>query len=323
MSGLARSISAAPESEAVERFACFGGRCAVLVQGSGPAGSARVAAERAKRRLLDWHAQFSRFESSSELSQLNRDPRARVPVSAMMARFVEAAVQAAAITGGLVDPTLLAEVEQAGYAEHFSGAPVTRSDVVRLSPLRRPAGPHPAARWRQVSVYPRIGTVTRPVGVRLDSGGIAKGLFGDILASLLSWHHGFAVVAAGDVRFGGAGGITRPVQVTSPFDDGVLHTFELVRGAAATSGTTKRSWMDDRGRVAHHLLDPATGRPAFTGIVQATALAPSGVEAEALAKAALLSGPELAHRWLPHGGVIVYEDGSHHVVEPQDRGQLG
>jgi thiamine biosynthesis lipoprotein len=241
----------------------------------------------------------------------------------MMARFVEAAVQAAAITGGLVDPTLVTEVEQAGYVEHFSGAPVARSDVARLSPPRRPAGPHPAARWRQVSVDRRTSTVTRPVGVRLDSGGTAKGLFGDVLASLLSWHHSFAVVAAGDIRFGGAAGITRPVQVTSPFDDGVLHTFELVRGAAATSGTTRRSWVDDGGRVAHHLLDPATGRPAFTGIVQATALAPSGVEAEALAKAALLSGPETAPRWLPHGGVVVYEDGSHDIVEPPDGGQLG
>lgn len=110
-----------------------------------------------------------------------------------------------------------------------------------------------------------------------------------------------------------------PVQVTSPWDGGVLHTFLLRSGPAATSGTTQRAWRTDDGRPAHHLLDPASGEPAFTGIVQATALAPSGVEAEALAKAALLSGPAEAAHWLPHGGLLVHEDGTYEVIEPRAR----
>ncbi len=47
-----------------------------------------------------------------------------------------------------------------------------------------------------------------------------------------------------------------------------------------------------------------------------TALAPSGVEAEALAKAALLSGPEHAGDWLPHGGIVVHEHGIYEVLAP-------
>ena len=85
----------------------------------------------------------------------------------------------------------------------------------------------------------------------------------------------------------------------------------------ATSGIGKRSWLDGDGSPAHHILDPGTGRPAFTGIVQATALAPTALAAETLAKAALLSGPEGARRWLPHGGVLVLEDGSHQLVEAE------
>jgi thiamine biosynthesis lipoprotein len=50
--------------------------------------------------------------------------------------------------------------------------------------------------------------------------------------------------------------------------------------------------------------------------VQATALAPTGVEAEMRAKAALLSGPDAATEWLAHGGVIVFDDGSVEVVPP-------
>jgi hypothetical protein len=38
--------------------------------------------------------------------------------------------------------------------------------------------------------------------------------------------------------------------------------------------------------------------------------------AEIQAKAALLSGPRDASAWLPHGGVIVLDDGSHEVTEP-------
>ena len=314
------SVVTGSAPETVERFACFGGTCSVLVQGRGPAGSAPLATERVKQRLLEWHAQFSRFERSSELSCLNRDPRECVPVSSMMARFVESALHAAAITGGLVDPTLVDDVEQAGYANDFGAPSVTPADAARPVLARRPAAPNPAARWREVSVDYRRRTVTRPVGVRLDSGGVAKGLFGDVLAGALAFHEAYAVEAAGDVRFGGTGGVVRSVRVRSPFEhDSVLHRFELTDGAAATSGTIKRSWVDERGRLAHHLLDPSTGQPAFTGVVQATALARSGVEAEALAKAALLSGPERAASWLEHGGVVVYDDGTYDVLDP-DRG---
>ena len=47
-----------------------------------------------------------------------------------------------------------------------------------------------------------------------------------------------------------------------------------------------------------------------------TALAARAALAEVCAKAAILSGPERARQWLPEGGVIVYDDGSHEVVGP-------
>ena len=309
------STQSPPPLEASERFSCFGGDCAVLVQGSGPAGTASEAAARARRRLLYWHDQFSRFDPASELSQLNRDLRATVPVSPLMARFVEAGIGVAALTGGLVDPTLIVELEDAGYGTHFASAGLPLVEALQRAPARRSAAPDPRARWRLISVDRGACTVTRPPGLRLDSGGIVKGLFGDLLASVFGAHASFAVDAAGDVRFGGAAGLVRRVEVTSPFDESVLRAFELVRGAAATSGIGKRSWLDREGRPAHHLLDPATGRPAFTGVVQVTALAPLALEAEALAKAALLSGRDHAAGWLPRGGVVVYDDGGVEVIE--------
>jgi thiamine biosynthesis lipoprotein len=307
-----------PGAEAIESFPCFGGQCTVLVIGRSGTVSAREAALRSKRRLLDWHHQFSRFEPDSELSRLNADPRATVPVGPEMAELVHSALMAAALTDGLVDPTLMAEIEQAGYRGHFDAVAVPLGRALALAPDRSPAAPSVAGRWREITVDRDAGTVTRRPGERVDSGGIAKGWFGDLLADELAGHESFAVDAAGDIRFGGTARLLRPIRVVSPFDDSVLHVFERTRGAAATSGIGKRSWLEPNGKPAHHLLDPCTGAPAFTGIVQVTALAPSGVEAETLSKAALLSGPDGARTWLSHGGVVIYDDKTFDVFEPSD-----
>jgi thiamine biosynthesis lipoprotein len=304
-----------PGTEAIETFACFGGQCSVHVLGHGPAGTARSAALRSKRHLRDWHEQFSRFTTDSELCRLNLDPRQTVAVSRDMVRFVESALSAAERTNGLVDPTLVAEIERAGYGESLDPVAGPLDRWLTLASPRSAGGPSPAERWRQVSLDRAAGTVTRPAGVQLDSGGVAKGMFCDLLAEDLAGYQSFAIDAAGDVRVGGAGSLPRPIRVASPFDESVLHEFELSGGAAATSGIGRRRWLDRHGRPAHHLLDPATGRPAFTGIVQVTALAPSGLEAEWLSKAALLSGPAEAPGWLAHGGAVVYEDGTVEVAD--------
>ena len=267
----------------------------------------------ARDLLLVWHAAFSRFKPESELCRLNQDERESVPVSAIMARFVRAVVDAAEATGGLVDATMLDEIEGLGYTtERFQGS-LALPLALALAPARRPAGAHPDRRWRTIAVDLATATVTRPPGVKLDGGGIVKGLLADVVGELLEEHDSFLVDCEGDVRVGGSAGLERTVAVAAPLSRRILHEFELADGAVATTSITKRSWMD-RLQPKHHLLDPATGLPAYTGIVQATALAPTALEAEALAKAALLSGPQAAAGWLPHGGVLLLDDDSHVVV---------
>jgi thiamine biosynthesis lipoprotein len=292
-------------TEASATFPCLGAECAALVGGDGALGSAADAVALARRRLTEWHARFTRFAPDSELSALNADPRSEVPATAAMARFAAAVRRAGQRTGGLVDATLLDPLERAGYASDL-GPPLPLADALRSAPARRPAGPNAAERWRSVRATRR--SVIRPPGVQLDSGGLAKGLFADLLAAALATYASFAIDCAGDVRVGGTLGRPRPVEVLSPFDSSVVHTLRVTAGAVATSGIGRRSWRAPNGAPAHHLLDPATGRPAFTGIVQATALAPTALEAEMRAKAALLSGPAAAARWLPHGGVVVHDD---------------
>jgi thiamine biosynthesis lipoprotein len=301
--------------QASASFSCFGGIVTLHVSGRGPRGSADDALAWARTQLLQWHERFSRFEPGSELSQLNRDPRGRVPVSPLLARLGACVRGAGSLSGGLVDGTLLDAVVEAGYASDIQ-QPLPLARALALAPPRTPARPSSRPGWREIEVDLGLSTITRPAGVRIDSGGLAKGLFADVLAEDLAGHGAFAVGCAGDFAIGGRDGAPRAVDVASPFDGSTLHTFEISSGGVATSGIGRRAWLDGAGRPAHHLLDPATGRPAFTGIVQVTALADTALGAETRAKAALLSGPRGALQWLPDGGVIVLDDGSHHVLAP-------
>ena len=301
-------------TEASRTFSCFGGNTTVLVEGAGPAGEPGEAVIAARDLLLVWHAVFSRFKPESELSSLNGDEGTSVPVTPIMARFVQAVVDAAQATGGLVDATMLDAIEGLGYkTERFRGS-LALPLALALAPARQPARAHPDRRWRTINVDFDTSTVTRPPGVRLDGGGIVKGMLADVVGEMLQEHHSFLVDCEGDLRIGGRGGLQRSIAVAAPLSQRILHEFKLTDGAVATTSITKRSWME-RLKPAHHLLDPATGLPAYTGIIQTTALAPTALEAEALGKAALLSGPQDAVDWLRHGGLIVFDDGSHVLVE--------
>jgi len=252
-------------------------------------------------------ALFTRFDARSELCAFNADPRAVVPASADLRAAVRAALRGAELTGGLADPTLLGALERAGYTRSLTGVPRTPlRRALAAAPPRRPAQPHPAAAWRQVIVDDEDGTIARPPGLRLDLGGSAKGFVADRAAALLGAP--CAVDCGGDMRVRGA----HEVRVAHPFGGEPAAVIALSDGAVATSGIDARLW----GRAGHHLLDPATGAPAWTGVVSATALAPTAAEAEALAKAALLSGPEAGGELLARhgGGVLVLDDGSTDLV---------
>ena len=129
----------------------------------------------------------------------------------------------------------------------------------------------------------------RAPGVRLDPGGIAKGMAADLAAAALPAGVRYAISCGGDVAVGG--GEPWEVAVRSARSDAEVHRLRVRSGGVATSGIAARIWQRPDGSYAHHVLDPATGRPAWTGLVAATAVADSALEAEVLAKTALLSGP--------------------------------
>ncbi len=270
--------------------------------------------------LVRFEHTLSRFMEDSELSQLNRDPREQVPATPLMREAVHAALWAAERSGGLVDPTLAREVVDAGYATSRAGLrPAPLSDALAEAPPRRPAGPRADSAWRSFQVLDDSGSLRRPPGVMLDAGGIGKGLAADMLARRLAPYQRFAIDCGGDVRLGGTDAANWPmeIEVRHPLSGDAAAMIQLGEGGVATSGIDSRVWKRPDGSFAHHLIDPATGAPAWTGLVGATALAPTAVEAETLAKAALLSGPDGARGYLAeHGGLVVHEEGHVERIGP-------
>jgi thiamine biosynthesis lipoprotein len=301
------------------RFALFGSEVRLLVGESvdadAPEPGLVATGIEAFLRLL--HQRLSRFEPASELSRLNADSRPAVPVSALLAYAIEAALGAADRTGGLVDPTLIEALEQSGYERSRAGRrPGPLVAALAAAPAPRPAASSRRGAWRQVFVDHEANVIHRPPGVRLDLGGTGKGMAADLAARRLAGQATFAVDLGGDVRIGGARPEPRLIEVDHPLADEAAASFELVAGAVATSGLRTRVWQRGDG-YAHHLIDPFTGTPAWTGVVQATALAGTALKAETLAKAALLSGPEAGQRLLaPGGGVLVLADGEVEVIGP-------
>ncbi len=281
---------------------------------------AAEAAERVREFVAEFDAKLSRFKPDSELCALNADRRETFPASSLLRTAVKAGLAAAERSGGLVDPTLADEIESVGYVASRAGvAGEPLADALAEAPARRPAEPSPAARWRNFEVDDEAGTISRPPGVRFDTGGAGKGLAADLVAAQLRGYSRFIVDCGGDIRIGGPDALLHPYEVfvEHPLTGERAHVLRLSNGGVATSGLNVRIWRDAEGRFAHHLLDPAGGKPAWTGLIGATALGDTAVEAETLSKAALLSGPERGREVLADsGGLLVHDDGRVEPVGP-------
>jgi FAD:protein FMN transferase len=282
--------------------------------------SPAAAAERARQFITRFDRTLSRFRPDSELCALNADPRSVVPASDLMRRAVAAGLWAAAQTNGLVDPTLVREIEAVGYARSRAGvAPASLVNALALAPARKPARPSPYRRWQQIDVDDEQGVIRRPPGVAFDTGGSGKGLAADMIVRALRGYSRVVVDCGGDVRIGGFAARALPfeVQIEHPLTGARTHSLQMGSGGIATSGMNVRVWRRDDGSYAHHLLDPSTGKPAWTGLVGVTALGETALEAETTSKAALLSGPDVARELLASaGGLIVHDDGEVEQIGP-------
>lgn len=304
-----------------EHFRCMGCDVRVLLDDDDADDRAlRAEAARVRELLHGADDALSRFRPGSELSRANASPLVVVPAGPLLRAFARAGRWAGERSGGLVDVTLHDAIVAQGYGRSLDGvSPAPLSDALAAAPARRRASPDPAARWRRLHVDPE-GMLHRPAGVRLDPGAVAKGLAADLATAVLDPATRYVISCGGDLLVGGPRARATDVVVEDARGGGVAHRLTLRAGGVATSGISRRIWRDGDGGFAHHVLDPSTGEPAWTGLVSATAIGETALEAEVLASVALLSGPRDG-RWAlrRRGGVLQHDDGRIEVVDPAPR----
>jgi len=249
-------------------------------------------------------AAANRFLAGSEVSRLARGTGTPAAVSPLLAELLGVALAAAAATGGAVDPTLGRPLLDLGCPDWAVAEP-TGPDRPRPSVRRRTS-------WRDVRLDGRM--VTLPAGTLLDLGATAKAHAADRCAVAIADRFGCGALVSlgGDLRAAGPppdGGWQVLVQ------DGPDEPASQVRlagaAAVATSSTLHRTWRQG-GRVRHHVLDPATCRPAAPVWRTASVAADTCVRANTWSTAALVRG-HAAERDLRRAGVgarLVAADGA-------------
>lgn len=281
-------ITAVTAGQASRRM--MGGEVSVHLRDAAREGGLHLAAVAVLDHLDAWACRLSRFVPDSELSRLNASQASDVVIGPTLTAVLDWARVAESLTDGLVDVAML-------------DARLAAEDG---RPVQRPA---PAGRRWSLSRTARGAVLHRDPGVRFDTDGVAKGWLADRALAITPGQTAL-VDGDGDIAARVAPDDELLVGIDDPRKpDTTLATIRLAspdghpaRFGLATSGTSVHRWAHGR-TTTHHLINPATWRPAETDIVQATVLADTARAAEAFAKAAVLAGSDQASAMLDRPGV--------------------
>jgi thiamine biosynthesis lipoprotein len=290
-----------------DTFRVFGTTAVLLVTEPTALAQARALAD-AELAAVDQAC--SRFRPDSELAALNAAGGRAVTVSELFADLLAAALQAARLTDGDVDPTCGRALAGLGYDRDF--------DQVRArgpASLATVLGPVPG--WRRVELDEQARQVRLPAGTELDLGATAKAWASDHCAELIFERLGCGVL----VSLGGDLAVAGPapdegwrVRVTDDHAAGPEEpgqTVTITEGGLATSSTTVRTWTAG-SRQVHHIIDPATGEPAPVYWRTVSVAAGNCVDANTASTAAIIRG-QAAAGWLDDAGLparLVRPDGT-------------
>ncbi|MGH3274434.1 MAG: FAD:protein FMN transferase [Streptosporangiaceae bacterium] len=307
-------------------FGVFGTTAVLLVTEAAALDEARGIAD---RELAAVDRAASRFRSDSELTALNQASGARRPVSAMFADLIAAALRAARLTDGAVDPTCGAALVNLGYDRDFeqvragnraaawTGATTAGAAAAggTAASATRPVRPVPG--WRCVELDQAAMHARLSGGAQLDLGATAKAWAADWCADLIASRLGCGVLVSlgGDIAVAGpvpdGGWQVRVTDDHAAGPDAPGQTVAITGGGLATSSITVRTWAND-GQPVHHIIDPETGEPARTCWRTVSVAAGTCVDANMASTAAIIRG-ENAPAWLRDAGLparLVRPDGT-------------
>jgi len=297
------------EAIARDTFEVFGTTAVLLVTAAQALGPARALAD---RELAAVDLACSRFRPDSELTALNEAAGARRTVSPLFADLIAAALRAAALTDGDVDPTCGQALVGLGYDRDFA-----QVKAINPGPAGLPARFGPVPGWRSVELDQATQRAALSNGAQLDLGATAKAWAADRCAALLADQLGCGVLVSlgGDIAVAGPppadGWRVRVTDDHAAGPDAPGQTVAIAEGGLATSSTTVRTWAAGEHQV-HHIIDPATGQSARSCWRTVSVAAGTCVDANTASTAAIIRG-EAALGWLAGSGLparLVRPDGT-------------
>ena len=268
----------------------------VVVTDPGRLSAARAAVDRV---VADIDLACSRFRDDSELVRVQARGGHPVRLSPLLCRAIAAALRAARLTDGLVDPTVGTAVRTLGYAVDF--AAVERDGgALQLLAASVPG-------WQALDFDEARAVLAVPAGVEVDLGATAKALAADLAAeaAAAAAECGVLVSLGGDIAVAGAAPPDGWVVLVAEDSEAPLvaggETVSVRDGGLATSSTTIRRWR--RGGIEmHHLVDPRTSLPAAGRWRSVTVAAGDCLDANTAATAAIVLGDDAAD-WLSARGL--------------------
>lgn len=276
------TFSGCAEKKAETTFLAMDTVMSVSVYGA----KAQEAADACRAEVEELEKKLSVTDADSEIYAVNASGGVPVNVSAETAELIEKALEMCRRTDGALDITVYPVVRAWGFT----------TGEYRVPSAEEIAGLLENVDYTRVSV--ENGAVTLPDGMELDLGAVAKGYTADRLAEMLS---GMGVRSAllnlgHNIQLIGSkpDGSDWVIAVQSPEGGGYAGTLAVSDCAVVTSGGYERFFTDENGKTHHHIIDPATGQSADSGLASATIVGKSGLVCDALSTAVFVMGAERA-----------------------------
>lgn len=155
----------------------------------------------------------------------------------------------------------------------------------------------PMVDYTKVEFDESTGNVTIPSGMTIDLGSIAKGYAGQQSAQYLRDHSVTSALLnlGGNVQTVGSkpDGSLWKVGIKDPNGDTPMMVLSVTDQAVVTSGGYERYFEQD-GHTYWHIMDPATGHPADSGLCSVTIVGDDGGVCDGLSTSLFVMGLEKA-----------------------------
>ena len=253
--------------------------CEILYEAGYPEEKALSSLEIAFSLFRDFEQRYSRFLKGNELWNFNESEGG--VISEELFRILQESKRYHEATGGLFDPSILPALEAEGYAGVYNKTTSTKESIPFL----------------ELSLDHTTLTAKKPFGLKIDLGGIGKGLIADKVSAFLGKNYRHHIVDAGGDIFAKGSNQKESypywaIDIEHPFMPETSAALLLLSDmAVATSGKNRRHWIKN-GSKKHHIIDPITEKSASSDLLSVTVIAENVTKADVFAKTLFIAGKE-------------------------------